>query len=606
MKLHTLGGLKLKGADFSQPKPLLVLAYLALEGPQERRHLAELFWPGTAYALRNLSTVLTRFREATPGVIDVDGVRVWTTVECDARALLTALEEHQPSGSLEAYVGSFLEGLSLRAWGSELEEWVLQTREFIAGHVQQALFEVAEVDGFQGDFLRACKHAEHGYLLAGAPALEPHDLHRLHTLLLAGGSLREEEVRKEALDFELSLVASQAEARDRLRTLQQEDDRPGLSNLPTHRTIFVGRELELSEVSELLVHPDCPLLSLVGMGGVGKTRLALRAALELLNEGGFADGVVFVPLETLTDPASIPAVIAGALGLTLTGEEDAGSVVKRFLEEKRLLLVLDNFEHLLEGASFVRELIDSCPQLKLLVTSRERLNLEHEWVFTLGGLSFPEEGTTMERAGSFDAVRLFFQRARRAQPNFSLTPEVLPAVLRICQLVGGMPLAIELASSWLRALPVHEIAGELEAGMDLLESSARDALERQRGVRLVFDHAWSLLSEGERGVLRRLSVFRGGFTRKAASEIAGVTLPGLAGLVDKSFLRMSPEGRYDRHPLLSQYTSEKLAEHPEERAEVEQRHGSFYLALVREVGTGVVDAGAQAGTRSLPGGAGER
>ncbi len=146
-----------------------------------------------------------------------------------------------------------------------------------------------------------------------------------------------------------------------------------------------------------------------------------------------------------------------------------------------------------------------------------------------------------------------------------------------------MPLAIELASSWLRALPVHEIAGELETGLDLLESSARDVRERQRGVRVVFDHSWSLLSEGERRVLRRLSVFRGGFTRNAASEIVGVTLPGLASLVDKSFLRMSPEGRYDRHPLLSQYTSEKLAVHPKERAEVEQKHGTHYLGLVREL-----------------------
>ncbi len=524
VQLRTLGGLKLEGAVFSQPRPLLMLTYLALEGPQERRHLAELFWPASSQPLTNLRPVLTRLKKISAELVEGDSVRVWTTIDNDAKTLLEALEKHQPIGSLEAYVGPFLEGVSLGSGGSELEEWVLQTREFIAGHVQEALLSLAEVEASGGDFQQAGKQAERAYLLAGAGALEPHDLHRVHTLLLAGGNLRAEEVGREALDFDHSLVASQVEARDRLRSRQQEDERPGLSNLPNLRTSFLGRELELSEVSELLVHPDCPLLSLVGTGGVGKTRLALQAAQELLTEGTFADGVVFVPLEALTDATSIPAVVAGALELTLRGEEDARSVVERFLEERRLLLVLDNFEHLLEGASFVRQLIDNCPTLKLLVTSRERLNLEHEWVLPVEGLTYPEEGTTIEQGESFDAVRLFFQRARRAQPTFSLTPKTLPAVSKICQLVGGMPLAIELASSWLRALPVSEIAGELEVGLDLLESSARDVRERQRGVRVVFDHSWSLLSEGERRVLRRLSVFRGGFTRKAASEIANVTL----------------------------------------------------------------------------------
>ena len=497
--------------------------------------------------------------------------------------LLTALEKRELESGLEAYRGPLLNEVSPKNWGSELEEWVYLTREFIAARVREALLGLAENEASDGRVQQALKRAEHALGLAGAPALEPQDLVRLHTLLLAGGSLRAEEVRNEALDFGVTLVASQVEAEERLRSLRREDHHPGLGDLPSRNTSFVGRQLELSEVAELLGHDECRLLSVVGVGGVGKTRLALQAVRERLEEGGFADGVVFVPLEALTDAASVPAVVAGALGLDLSGQEDARSVVLRFLAEKRLLLVLDNFEQLLEGTPFVRELIDRCLRLKLLVTSRERLNLEAEWVFEVEGLAYPEEARSVERAAYFDAVQLFVQRAKRAQPRFSLTAETLPPVARICRLVDGMPLAIELAASWLRALSADEVAKEMEAGTDQLEAPARDVPERHQSVRAVFDHSWSLLLEGEREVLRGLSVFRGGFRREAAAVVAGATLPVLARLVDTSLLHLSVEGRYDRHPLLTQCTREKLAEHPEERQGAEQRHGSYYLRLVREL-----------------------
>ncbi len=583
VQLCTLGGLKLEGADFSRPKPLLLLAYLALEGPQERRHLSELFWPGTDYALRNLSTVLTRLKEAAPGVVEGDGVRIWTTLACDAQVLLTALEKRELESGVEGYRGPFLDGLTPKGLSSELEEWVLQTREFIAARVREALLGLAENEAAQGMVQQAAERAERALALAGAAAPEPQDLVRLHTLLLAGGSLRAEEVRNEALDFDVSLAGSSAEALERLPSLHQQEQPSGVLNLPGRNTSFVGRQLELSEVAELLGHDECRLLSLVGVGGVGKTRLALQVAHEKLEEGGFADGVVFVPLEAVTDAASITALVAVALGLDLSGEEDAVSVVVRFLSGKRLLLVLDNFERLLEGTPFVRELIVNCPHLKVLVTTRERLNLEVEWVFEVEGLAYPEEARSLERAAYFDAVQLFLVRAKRAQPRFSLTPETLSAVTRICRLVDGMPLALELAASWLRALPVGEVVKEMEAGTDRLEAPARDVSERHRSVQAVFDHSWALLSEREKEGLRRLSVFRGGFRREAAAVVAGATLPLLARLVEKSLLHMSSEGRYDRHPLLAQYTREKLAELPEERKETEQRHGASYLRFVREL-----------------------
>ena len=574
--------MSLEGSDFRRGKPLLLLAYLVLEGPQERRHLAELFWPGSAQGMRNLATVLTRLRKTGDGVIDADGAMAWTTVDCDAKDLLALLENGQYPQAFELYEGPFVVGESPN-WGSELEEWVYQVREFLAGRIREALLGMAEISAAQGAFDEAVRQAERAYLLAGAPSPEPKDLERLHLLFVAGGSHRAEQVRKEALDFDRALAVSAAEARDRLRSLQREEKRFGLSNLPERKTSFVGRELELSEVTELLVQPECRLITVVGMGGIGKTRLALQAATEQLQAGGFSDGVVFVPLEALTDAASIPAVVADALGLDLMGREDARSVVLRFLAEKRLLLLLDNFEHLLEGTSFVGELIDSCSTLKLLITSRERLNLESEWVFEVVGLAFPNDVATLERAAYFEAVQLFLQRARRTQRHFSLTPETLPAAIRICQLVDGMPLAIELASSWLRALPVREVATMLEASIDLLEIPTRDVSLRHRSVRVVFDHAWALLSEREKEVVRSLSVFRGGFSREAAVAVTGATLPLLARLVDKSLLHIGQDGRYDRHPLLSRYSKEKLAEHPDEHAEAEQQHGLYYLGFVREL-----------------------
>ena len=394
--------------------------------------------------------------------------------------------------------------------------------------------------------------------------------------MVAGGSLRAGEVQKEALGLGLPLEVSTSEARRQLGHGKQRD----ISFLPVHGTPFVGREAELPEVTQLLAQHECRLLTMTGVGGVGKTRLAQEVVRGLLGLELFNDGVFFVPLEALTSAGSISNALADALGLVLSGQVDAGIQVVRFLSEKRTLLVLDNFEHLLEGTPLLVDLMRNCPHLKLLVTSRERLNLESEWVFGVEGLAVPKAGgTTLERAGYYSAVQLFVQRAKRAQQRFSLTPEALPAVTRICQLVEGLPLAIEMAASWLRILFPQGIVEQLEKGLDVLEASNRDLPERHSSIRAVFDHSWDLLSEVERGVLRCLSVFHGGFSLEAASEVAEVTLPILASLGSKSFLTLTPAGRYEQHPLVLEYARERLAEQPGDRARTPWRVTGFTTSL---------------------------
>ena len=583
MLLRTFGGLVLDDADFTRPKPLLLLTYLALEGHQDRRFVAELFWPEAKDHMKSLTVALARLRKSVPSVIGADRKRAWATVDIDAVQFLTLLERGKLEKALELYQGPFLEGFYLKNWGVELEEWVYKTREFLAGRARGALLELAEREAAQGPFDQAAKRAETAHMLAGAPALEPEELIRLYTLLRAGNNPRAAEVRAEAEGFGVETVASTDEARERLR---QSFKVPAVStphNLPARGTAFIGRDLELAEVATLLLQSDRSLLTLVGPPGVGKTRVAVQVSQEQLTLGSFTDGIYLAPLESLTSARFIPTAIANALEFDLQGSSEPLKQVMAHIGEQEMLLLLDNFEHLMDGAETLADLVKACPNLKLLVTSRERLNLEEEHIFPVTGMPFPKgDRLTLEEAERFDAVRLFMRRAKRARPDFELTEGILPHVLRICRLVEGLPLGLELAAVWVRVMSPHDIASEIETGLDLLTTVIRNLPERHQSIRAAFEQSWKLLSPKEQAVLRKLSVFRGGFRREAASEVAGATVPVLASLLDKSLLRMDQTSRYDRHPLLYGYTREKLAKHPEEQAETGGRHAAYFLRLAEE------------------------
>ncbi len=350
-------------------------------------------------------------------------------------------------------------------------------------------------------------------------------------------------------------------------------------NLPAQPTPFLGRQQELAEVTAHLRDTPCRSLTLVGPGGMGKTRLALQAAAELIEN--FAQGVYFVPLAPISSAEFLVSTIADALSFSFYSSEEPRRQLLDYLRGKQMLLVLDNFEHVLEGADLLTEILKAAPKIKLLVTSRERLQIQGEWVFRLHGLEYPENGALQE-SREFSAIQLFLQSAMRVQPQFSPAPEDHKAIIGICDLVEGIPLGIELAASWVEVLPVAEIAAEIAQNRDFLATSLRDVPERHRSLRAVFEYSWKLLSLHERDILIRLAIFRGGFRREAALSVAGADLALLSTLVNKSLLRVQTPGRYEMLEILRTYALEKLQESPDETARVEGLHADIYTKLLEE------------------------
>ncbi len=341
-------------------------------------------------------------------------------------------------------------------------------------------------------------------------------------------------------------------------------------NLSHQTTSFIGREQEIEDILNLLDHADCQLLTLTGPGGIGKTRLALEVARRIGHR--YADGVYFIPLQSLRSADYLPAAIIHVLGLPVHADSDLCQQLQQYLSRRRLVLFFDNFEHLLDGTGLIADLAAAAPEIKLLVTSREALNLHEEWRWPVQGLPFPHAET--EDIETYSAIRLFIERARQIQPDFRLA-EHRAAVIRICQQLEGIPLAIELAAGWIRTLDCDTIAHEIQKDLDFLTSRERNIPERHRSMRAVYNHSWRLLFEDERRVFQNLSVFHGGFTRAAAETVATASLTVLAALVDKSLVRQDAADRYDIHELLRQYGAELLAEYGEADA-VAARHARYF------------------------------
>jgi len=622
--------------DFRSNKVRALLVYLALEAdrPHRREVLAGLLWPEVpdGVARRNLRLSLHRLREA---LDDRQGESAYfqisrETIRCrpeavwvDAvafEALLTASRRHDHrhltscapcmqrfAEAAALYRGDFLAGFFLED-SPAFSEWVGMKREQFHRQALTVLYHLAAYHRRRGELEQAQKYARRQL------ELEPwrEEAHRqLMDILACAGeisaALAQYETCRRILAEELKVEPDEETQRlyrriQRLRTGRRH-------NLPPQATPFVGRKAELAQIAALLADPDCRLLVLVGPPGIGKTRLALEAAAAQVN--AFLHGVRFVPLDALDAPNMLVPAIAESLGLPLHGGEEPKAQLLRHLRERELLLVMDNFEHLLspsspplaeagagrgeEATTLLVEVLENAPEVKLLVTSRERLNLRWEWVFPVEGLEYPDgevgvlspSSPSPEETGDarssmpYAAVQLFLQTARRADAHFSLAAEA-PAVVRICQLVEGMPLGIELAAAWVRAFSCREIAAQIQRNLDFLATSLRDVPERHRSLRAAFESSWHLLSEAERRAFRRLSVFQGGFLAEAAGPVAGASRFLLAALVDKSLLRRTPEGRYGMHELLREYAGAKLRESPEEAERTQARHCRYYASFLHQ------------------------
>jgi predicted ATPase/DNA-binding SARP family transcriptional activator len=632
----TLGDRRI--ATFKYDKVLALLTYLVVEADTAHRRdsLAGLLWPDqTNRAARHcLSQALFTLRatlgdrESDPPLIRTTSTEIQFNTGCDYTLdvaeftlLLAGCPEHHPhpaaicpqcAAGLEhaaaLYRGDFLQHFQVPD-SAPFEEWVVVQREHLHQRALEALTLLAPYHEQQGDLSRASAY------LRRQIELEPwrEEAHRqlMRMLAMSGeraAALKQYERCRQILADELG-VEPDPETIALYKRIQAGDirrqsdavltsparsrSRSAARHLPRQSTPFVGRERELVELAKLLHDPSCRLVTLVGPGGIGKTRLALAAAEAFLSTSDYE--VVFVQLAPLRAPELLVSAIADAVGLNYYGQDAPQEQLIDYLRGKSMLLVLDNFEHLLAATATMSELITTLPTIKILATSREQLNLHGEWVFEVEGLGIPTYEN--EEIEQYSAVQLFMQSARRARAHFSLQARDRTGMTRICRLVGGMPLGIELAAAWVAVLSLDEIAHEIERNLDFLTASTRDLPERHRSLRAVFEHSWQLLSEAERRAFRRLSIFQGGFTRAAAESVcfeiedASLThamrlkrqlssLELLASLTSASFLRRTSDGRYEIHELLRQYGESRLQDDEAEYRHTRDRHAQYYLQFL--------------------------
>ena len=623
LQISFFGGYRLSQRDVgvsftSQRKVMALLAFLALEAAQvhSREILIGLLWPELpeADARNNLRVSLARLRKLldegpakdSPLITsrrDV-GFRLSQAVVLDVvgfESLLAQTEAHAHAArpgcavcrenlaaAVALYRGPLLRGFYLDDCPG-FEEWLFVRRERLLLQVMGALEDLAQGLEKDGRYPEATAYTRRQLELDPLHDSAQYRLLRLlayqdqHNL-----ALQQYQVFRTALRHDLGIEPSvelmqlAQQIQDRRLPAPQAAPAPASivyrHNLPENMTPFFSREAELAELAQRLAKPGYRLITLVGPGGIGKTRLALEAARNNLRR--YADGAFFVPLEGVANASEIPAAIAGAMDVPFGSARSPRTEILHILRDRQILLVIDNLEHIIEeGAALLLDILQSAPEVVLLVTSRERLNVQTEDLFYLTGLPYPEQDDD-PASTRFAAIRLFADRAHRINKAFKLSPETVVAVAQICRLVEGLPLGIELAAVWVRELDVQQIAGSLADNFALLDTDLRDISPRHRNLAVVFEHSWDLLTPDEQAVLPRLALFRGGFTMDAAINVANASTLTLTRLYSKSLIAVSGNRRYRMHELLRQFALRKLQEDQEATGRLQDQHSHYYLTLL--------------------------
>jgi predicted ATPase/DNA-binding SARP family transcriptional activator/predicted negative regulator of RcsB-dependent stress response len=585
-------------------KPVALLAYLAQRGAWvARSEVALLFWPDAdeSHAHHALRQLVYRARHMdVAGGIEVEGAHLRTRVDCDVLAFRRHVASAEWHGAVRAYGGRFLDGLQVPD-APGFEAWLEVERAELQRSYLEASVRAATADASRLAFGDAAAVLETA--IAHDPLAEEVAQALIRCLALdarQGAALSAAARFTTRLRAETGLEPSAAtlDLIARVRAGVGVDARP--HNLPGQASPFIGRDRELREIGRHLADPGCRLLTLVGPGGIGKTRLALQAAAHQI--GAFRHGVFLVTVAALGRRDAVAAAIAETLGLTLADRCDPSAALVSALRPRESLLVLDNLEPSDGVGRWLVDLLGAAPGITLLVTSREPLDLAAAWTMTLDGLDLPAVGVdAADEAASADSVRLFVQAAERVRPGFSLGAADLADVARVCHRVAGVPLALELAAGWVQLLSPAEIAHEIDRDLDFLERLASDATAGHASLRALFDSSWARLDEAQRELAMRLSVFVRDVDLPTVEAVGGGRLSALMALVRRSFVRRNAVGRLEMHPLVLQYAREKLAERPELARDAELRHAHHVAATIAgaEIGTGD-GAGYERPRRLLP------